>query len=163
MLIYQNEKGDTKVDGYFFEKDIWMSQGLLLRCIIPHHRILPCILRTSMRMVNWTKIQQRQVLSEGMEYDYMQRGMSINEAKQFIASNEGRKQVALAEKINKMARLLGCQFIIATHSPFMLGTLNAKIYNLDTKEYDVVKWSELENVRYFYDFFKKHKEEFTLF
>lgn len=59
-----------------------------------------------------------------------------------------------------MARLLQCQFIIATHSPFMLGTLNAKIYNLDKKEYDIAKWSELENVRYFYDFFKKHEKEF---
>ena len=46
-------------------------------------------------------------------------------------------QVALAEEINKMARLLECQFIIATHSPFMLGTLNAKIYNIDSKEYDI--------------------------
>lgn len=27
MLIYQNEKGDTKVDVYFFDKDIWMSQS----------------------------------------------------------------------------------------------------------------------------------------
>ena len=59
-----------------------------------------------------------------------------------------------------MARFLQCQFIRATHSPFMLGTLNAKIYNLDTKEYDIAKWSELENVRYFYDFFKKHETEF---
>ena len=63
-------------------------------------------------------------------------------------------QVMLAEEINKMARLLGCQFIIATHSPFMLGTLNAKIYNLDTEEYDIAKWSDLDNVRYFYNFFK---------
>ena len=69
-------------------------------------------------------------------------------------------QVRLAEEINKMARLLCCQFIIATHSPFMLGTLHAKIYNLDTKDYDVCKWSELENVRCFYDFFKKHEDEF---
>ncbi len=69
-------------------------------------------------------------------------------------------QVALAEEINKMARFLQCQFIVATHSPFMLGTLNAKIYNLDRKEYEITKWTDLENVRYFYDFFKKHKEEF---
>ena len=69
-------------------------------------------------------------------------------------------QVILAEEINKLARLLQCQFIIATHSPFMLGTLNAKIYNLDTKDYDIVKWSDLENVRYFYDFFKRHEREF---
>ena len=151
------------------------------------------------------KIQQKQVLSDGMEYDCVQRGMSLQEVRQFLASKEGRKQeayimfaqekysngetsmqyfekylhpnalylldepevslspanqVALAEEINKMARLLECQFIIATHSPFMLGTLNAKIYNLDIDDYDVAKWSELENVRYFYEFFKKHKKEF---
>ena len=69
-------------------------------------------------------------------------------------------QVKLAKEINKMTHLLGCQFIIATHSPFMLGTLHAKIYNIDSKEYDVVKWSKLENVRYFYDFFKEHEAEF---
>jgi predicted ATP-binding protein involved in virulence len=53
------------------------------------------------------------------------------------------------------------QFIIATHSPFMLGTLNAKIYNLDAREYEVTPWYKLENVRYFYDFFKKHEKEFN--
>ncbi len=69
-------------------------------------------------------------------------------------------QVLLAEKINKMARFLGNQFIISTHSPFMLGTLNAKIYNLDSNEMETARWTELGNVRYFYDFFVKHKEEF---
>lgn len=69
-------------------------------------------------------------------------------------------QVKLADEINKLARFLNCQFIIATHSPFMLGTLNAKIYNIDTDDYKVVKWSQLENVKYFYDFFKKHEVEF---
>ena len=71
-----------------------------------------------------------------------------------------QNQVKLAEEINKMARYLGVQFIIATHSPFMLGILNAKIYNLDTQDYKIQKWNELENVRYFYDFFKSRKNEF---
>ena len=71
-----------------------------------------------------------------------------------------QNQVELAKNLNKMARYLGIQFIIATHSPFMLGILNAKIYNLDTKNYEVQKWSELENVRYFYDFFKERMGEF---
>lgn len=69
-------------------------------------------------------------------------------------------QTLLAEKINEMARLLGCQFVISTHSPFMLGTLNAKIYNLDSRELEVVKWTDLENVRYFYDFFGRHRKAF---
>lgn len=69
-------------------------------------------------------------------------------------------QVLLAEKINKMARLLGCQFIISTHSPFMLGTLHAKIYNFDSRNLETTKWTELENVRYFYNFFTERKHEF---
>ncbi|MCQ2502168.1 MAG: AAA family ATPase [Saccharofermentans sp.] len=69
-------------------------------------------------------------------------------------------QVELSEKINEMARLMDCQFIIATHSPFLLGTLNAKIYDLDSKNYRIAEWTELENVRYFYEFFKKHDKEF---
>lgn len=69
-------------------------------------------------------------------------------------------QTVLAEKLNQMARFLGCQFIISTHSPFMLGTLNARIYNIDSEELEVTEWSRLHNVRYFYEFFKKHREEF---
>lgn len=71
-----------------------------------------------------------------------------------------QNQVKLAEEINQMSRFLGIQFIIATHSPFMLGILNAKIYNLDTRDYQVQKWTELENVRYFYEFFKDREKEF---
>ncbi len=71
-----------------------------------------------------------------------------------------QNQVKLAEEINKYARLLGCQFIIASHSPFMLGTLNGKTYNLDTEEMEEAKWTDLNNIRYFYEFFKKRETEF---
>lgn len=71
-----------------------------------------------------------------------------------------QNQVALSEKLNQFARYLGAQFIIATHSPFMLGILNAKIYNLDTKTYQVQPWNTLENVQFFYHFFKEHENEF---
>lgn len=70
------------------------------------------------------------------------------------------ERMKMAEEINQMARFLGCQFVIATHSPFMLGILNAKIYNLDTMCYEVQKWTELPNVRYFYEFFKGKESEF---
>jgi predicted ATPase len=71
-----------------------------------------------------------------------------------------RNQVMLAEEINKLARFLGCQFIIATHSPFMLGTLKAKIYNLDSACMEEAKWYELENIRFFHEFFEKNREVF---
>ena len=76
------------------------------------------------------------------------------------ASGKTALSIELAKKINEMSRYLGIQFIISTHSPFMLGILDAKIYNLDTTDYRVQKWSELENVRYFYDFFMSRKDEF---
>lgn len=69
-------------------------------------------------------------------------------------------QILLAEQINELARYFDCQFIIATHSPFMLGTLNAKIYNLDAPFLRTDRWTELENVKFFHKFFKDRKEEF---
>ena len=71
-----------------------------------------------------------------------------------------QNQVKLAQIINGAARLFNNQFIIATHSPFMLGILDAKFYDLNTPNYDVKRWTELDNVRYFYDFFIKRKKEF---
>ena len=71
-----------------------------------------------------------------------------------------QNQVRLAEEMNKMTRFLGCQFIIATHSPFMLGTLQAKIYDLDTECMEEAQWYELENVRFFYEFFEQNRELF---
>ena len=54
-----------------------------------------------------------------------------------------KNQVELAKKINEMSRYLGIQFIISTHSPFMLGILDAKIYNLDTTDYRVQNMNSL--------------------
>ncbi|MEO2215311.1 AAA family ATPase [Paenibacillus amylolyticus] len=69
-------------------------------------------------------------------------------------------QIRLAEQINELARYFDSQFIISTHSPFVLGTLHAKIYNLDRTILQTAEWFELDNVRFFYHFFDKHKRLF---
>ncbi|OKP87319.1 ATPase [Paenibacillus sp. P32E] len=69
-------------------------------------------------------------------------------------------QIRMAEQINELARYFDSQFIIATHSPFVLGTLHAKIYNLDARPLQTAEWFELDNVRFFYQFFNKHKPLF---
>ncbi|WP_206458108.1 AAA family ATPase [Anaerovorax sp. IOR16] len=69
-------------------------------------------------------------------------------------------QIKLANEINRRARLLGCQFIIATHSPFLLGTLEGKIYDLDQKQITESNWSDLETVRVYYEFFKEKESYF---
>ena len=69
-------------------------------------------------------------------------------------------QVQLAQFIEESVRFYHCQFIISTHSPFLLSIKGAKIYNLDAVPVAETRWTELENVRVFYDFFKRHKKEF---
>ncbi len=70
------------------------------------------------------------------------------------------KQQELLSFLEENARFFGCQFIIATHSPFILSLRGAKIYDLDEEPVDVKLWTQLENVRAYYNFFKSHEREF---
>lgn len=71
-----------------------------------------------------------------------------------------RRQMELMKFIEDSARLLGCQFIISTHSPFLLSMKGAKIYDLDENPVDVKRFTELENVRLLYEFLKGFENEF---
>lgn len=71
-----------------------------------------------------------------------------------------QKQQELLKFIENSARFFGGQFIIATHSPFILSAKGAKIYDMDEEPVDIKKWTELSNVRAYYDFFKNHENEF---
>ncbi|MEF9959645.1 MAG: AAA family ATPase [Niameybacter sp.] len=71
-----------------------------------------------------------------------------------------RRQVELVKYIEESSRYFGCQFIISTHAPFLLAMKGAKIYNLDEYPVSIGSWTELENVRAYYDFFKSHEKEF---
>ncbi len=71
-----------------------------------------------------------------------------------------QRQLELIKFIEDSARYLGCQFIISTHSPFLLAIKGAKIYDLDECPVSVKKWTELESVRCYYNFFKGHEHEF---
>ena len=71
-----------------------------------------------------------------------------------------KRQMELMNFLKESTRFFGCQFIISTHSPFLLSLRGAKIYNLDVNPVSVERWTELENVRTYYDFFKRHEDEF---
>lgn len=66
-------------------------------------------------------------------------------------------QLELVDLIQEAARFCRCQFIIATHSPFVLSLKGTRIYDLDATHDHVKPWAELENVRIYYEFFKKHE------
>ena len=70
------------------------------------------------------------------------------------------RQQELARFIEEAVRFFGCQFLIATHSPFLLALRDARIYDLDADPARVKKWTELPNVRAYYDFFSRHRRAF---
>lgn len=69
-------------------------------------------------------------------------------------------QLELAQFLEDSARFYGCQFVIATHSPFLLALKGAKIYDLDRTPVEPCRWTDVPNVRTFYDFFHRHQKEF---
>lgn len=71
-------------------------------------------------------------------------------------------QIELIQLISELSRFFKCQFIIATHSPFLLSIPNAKIYDLDSIPVATKKWYKLENMKIYYNFFKEHKSKFDI-
>lgn len=65
-----------------------------------------------------------------------------------------RLQKQLADMIVNYIRFFNCQFIIATHSPFILSIPGARIYNLDKHPSVVCRWTELENIQAYIELFK---------
>lgn len=75
-------------------------------------------------------------------------------------SLSAENQLKLKKFIEESVRFYNCQFIISTHSPFLLKLDEAKIYDLDDVPVSVKKWNELPNVLVYYNFFKEYKNEF---
>ena len=75
-------------------------------------------------------------------------------------SLSAQRQTELAEFLSHSARFFGCQLVISTHSPFLLAMPRAVVYDLDAKPPQVRKWTEVENVRLYREFFLEHEKEF---
>jgi len=71
-----------------------------------------------------------------------------------------KMQLELVQMLEELAHWCGCQFVIATHSPFVLSMQGARIYDLDANPVDIKKWWELENVKVYFDFFHKNRNLF---
>lgn len=71
-----------------------------------------------------------------------------------------QNQLQLKYFIEDSVRNYGCQFIVSTHSPFLLSLKSALIYNIDETPPAKRRWTELECVRVYHDFFMEQKEHF---
>ncbi len=70
-------------------------------------------------------------------------------------------QLELKYFIEDSVRNHGCQFIISTHSPFLLSLRGARIYDIDSNPVETRKWTDLECVRVYQEFFKENEEKFA--
>lgn len=70
-------------------------------------------------------------------------------------------QLELIQLISELSRFFKCQFIIATHSPFILSIPNARIYDLDEVPVNIKKWYELNNMKIYYNFFSNNANLFN--
>ena len=71
------------------------------------------------------------------------------------------RQLELARHLEDSARFFGCQLVLSTHSPFLLAMRGAKIIDLDETPAREKRWTELGNVRVYYDFFKRNERDFS--
>lgn len=69
-------------------------------------------------------------------------------------------QMKLAQYIEESARYYGCQFVIATHSPFLLAMERAEIYNLDGEPATISKFWGLPNMKLYHELFSKYDIHF---
>lgn len=76
-------------------------------------------------------------------------------------SLSAENQLKLKKFIEESVRFYNCQFIISTHSPFLLKLMDAKIYDLDEIPVKTKKWNELSNILLYYNFFKEYEDEFN--
>lgn len=65
-------------------------------------------------------------------------------------------QIKLKKFIEESVRFFNSQFIISTHSPFLLDLMDARIYDLDSTPVCVKNWLELDNIKEYIEFFKKY-------
>ena len=68
-------------------------------------------------------------------------------------------QEELAAFLEDSARFYRCQFVISTHSPFLLAMRGARIYDLDSTPVQSRPWTGLAHIQTYWRFFQAHREE----
>lgn len=69
-------------------------------------------------------------------------------------------QLQLISLIQDCARFYNCQFVISTHSPFVMSLKGALIYDLDEVPVETKAWWELENMKLYFELFDAHRNKF---
>lgn len=69
-------------------------------------------------------------------------------------------QLALRYFLEDAVAEHGCQFLLSTHSPFLLALRHARIYDIDATPPAVTPWTDLPCVRVYKNFFEENADAF---
>lgn len=83
----------------------------------------------------------------------------------FLDEPENSMSPALQQELSNyiclLAYRLNSQFVIATHSPFMLSMKGARIYDLDSHPSVTKEWWQLDNMKVYYKLFERFSKKFN--
>lgn len=82
----------------------------------------------------------------------------LDEPENSLSAANQRK---LSKFIEESARFYNCQFILSTHSPFLLSLTDATIYDLDEVPVKTKKWYELESIQEYHKLFQEREHLFN--
>lgn len=71
-------------------------------------------------------------------------------------------QIELLQYLENAVRFFNCQLVMSTHSPFLLSLGGARIYDLDETPIRTARWTQLENVKTYYNFFMQNASRFDV-
>lgn len=69
-------------------------------------------------------------------------------------------QLELVHFLHGMARHYDCQFVLSSHSPFLLSLPGSLIYDMDAEPVRTCRWTDLPNMKVYHDFFRLHQADF---
>ena len=129
----------------------------------PWERALLSRLTDGQHLINWLNSREDQFSNGESAMQYFDSHF-IRNSLFFLDEPENSLdaifQQELATKIEEHVRNLNGQFIIATHSPFLMAMEGAKVIDLDSYPATERPWYELPNMVAYFEFFQKHKEQF---
>jgi len=147
---YMNHKYNGKTDMFDYET--------LKKTVDSRKKTMSKYVRE--RLINNNIVEQSNGESALMYFENEIKENSIYILDEPENSLSAESQMKLVKFIEESVRFFNCQFIISTHSPFLLSMHDAKIFDLDAVPVTTKKWTELSNVKAYYEFFKEHESEF---
>ena len=151
----------TAFDTYTEQKKYLQNEGYTMRSLDDYGELKKYneIRRTSMPEYARRRVGRDVIMHSNGEsaLDIFERAIKENalylldEPENSLSASHQRE---LAQYISDSARFYNCQFIISSHSPFLLSLKEAEIYDLDEYPVRVKMWTELESMKEYARVFK---------